>query len=134
VVTCPLILDCGPVVPVDDTHTRLEEPEEDSLYQAKPVGRSRDGRRAAEHDAVLYPRPVPGATISNMATSSDVLRPTIDLFEVGVEIMRQNLRRDDPLADDEEIDRRLSQWLRTRPGAEFGDCPGRPVDLSIRRG
>ena len=69
-----------------------------------------------------------------MATPSDAFRATLDLFEAGVEIMRQNLRRDDPSADDEEIDRRLGQWLRTRPGAEFGDSPGRLVDLSRKRG
>lgn len=47
---------------------------------------------------------------------------TLDLFEMGVALMRQNLRRAAPEAPDDEIDRRLRQWLHERPGAEFGDC------------
>jgi hypothetical protein len=57
-------------------------------------------------------------------------RTTLDLFETGLGLMRQNLRRDHPDATDQEIERRLHQWLRDRPGAEFGDCPGRRVDVS----
>jgi hypothetical protein len=63
-----------------------------------------------------------------MAATQDSLRSTLDLFEAGVELMRQNLRRADPEATDAEIDRRLQSWLRHRPGAEAGDCPGRPID------
>jgi hypothetical protein len=48
--------------------------------------------------------------------------------------MRQSLRRNHPEADDQEIDRRLSAWLRERPGAEHGDCPGRALDVSDRVG
>lgn len=61
-------------------------------------------------------------------------RLTLDLFETGVQMMRQNLRRHAPEADEQEIDRRLSTWLRARPGAEHGDCPGRPVDVDARIG
>jgi predicted nucleic acid-binding protein len=32
------------------------ELKEDPLYQAKPLGRSADGRSAADHDALLYGR------------------------------------------------------------------------------
>lgn len=42
------------VIPVDAaTHTGGDL-KDDPLYQAKPLGRSTDGRRAAEHDALLY--------------------------------------------------------------------------------
>lgn len=61
-------------------------------------------------------------------------RMTLDLFDAGVQLMRQNLRRSDPAADEQEIDRRLSTWLRERPGAGQGDCPGRAVDVSARLG
>jgi hypothetical protein len=61
-------------------------------------------------------------------------RLTLDLFDAGVRLMRQNLRRSDPGADEQEIDRRLSSWLRERPGAESGDCPGRAVDVRARIG
>jgi predicted nucleotidyltransferase len=55
------------------------------------------------------------------------LRLTLQLHEDGVRLMRQNLRRRDPGATTEEIDRRLRDWLSQRPGAELGDAQGRPV-------
>lgn len=61
-------------------------------------------------------------------------RLTLDLFDAGVRMMRQNLRRQDPEADEQEIERRLATWLRTRPGAEHGDCSGRAVDADARLG
>lgn len=61
-------------------------------------------------------------------------RTTLDLFVTGVDLMRQNLRRDRPLASETEIEVRLRQWLRERPGAEFGDCIGRLVDIDSRVG
>lgn len=57
---------------------------------------------------------------------------TLDLFSMGVEMMRQNLRRADPEASAEEIDGRLHDWLQERPGAELGDCTGRRRDLGPR--
>ena len=44
------------IVPVSDPGTPALPLEDDPLYRAKAVGRSRDGRAAADHDAVLYPR------------------------------------------------------------------------------
>jgi hypothetical protein len=55
------------------------------------------------------------------------LRLALDLFETGVAIMEQNLRREHPQATEEEIQEKLFQWLRHRPGAEDGDAPGRRV-------
>jgi len=40
--------------------------------------------------------------------------------------MRQNLRRRNPEASEEEIEKGIRQWLRRRPGAEDGDGVGRP--------
>lgn len=57
-------------------------------------------------------------------TAASALRTALDLHEAGVELMRQNLRRRDPSATDDEIDRRLRAWLADRPGAPFGDCTG----------
>lgn len=59
-------------------------------------------------------------------------RATLDLFQTGVDVMRQNLRRRHPQAAEAEVDRLLYAWLLDRPGAESGDGPGRPVDVSIR--
>ena len=63
---------------------------------------------------------------------ADAFRTALDLFETGLDLMRQNLRRNRPEARDEEIELLLHAWLLDRPGAESGDCSGRPVDLSTR--
>jgi hypothetical protein len=63
---------------------------------------------------------------------SEAFRATLDLFQTGVDLMRQNLRRRHPYADEREIERRLQEWLRERPGAEGGDCSGRPADVKSR--
>ena len=55
------------------------------------------------------------------------LELAFDLYEAGEQIMRQNLKRRYPDAGREEIERRLAEWLRRRPGAEQGDGVGRPV-------
>jgi antitoxin (DNA-binding transcriptional repressor) of toxin-antitoxin stability system len=44
------------VVPVDASESPTGEVAEDPLYRAKPLGRSVDGRSAADHDALLYGR------------------------------------------------------------------------------
>lgn len=60
----------------------------------------------------------------------DAFQATLDLFETGLLLMRQNLRRAHPDATDEDIDHRLRQWLHQRPGAEEGDSSGRRTELS----
>lgn len=66
------------------------------------------------------------------SSPADAFKTTLDLFETGLDLMRQNLRRSHPDAGDEEIERLLHDWLLVRPGAESGDCPGRRVDVHIR--
>lgn len=44
------------IVPVDGDGHDLGELGDDPLYKAEAVGRSRDGRTAAEHDEILYGR------------------------------------------------------------------------------
>lgn len=44
------------IVPVDETEAPRIPLEADPLYRAPPVGRSADGRTAADHDATLYGR------------------------------------------------------------------------------
>jgi hypothetical protein len=53
----------------------------------------------------------------------------LEMFDFGVAIKEQSLRRDHPELSDEEVKERLREWLHTRPGAEFGDAPGKPVSL-----
>jgi signal transduction histidine kinase len=55
------------------------------------------------------------------------LRAALEMFETGVQMMRQNLRRNHPSLSDAEIEARVTAWLRERPGAEFGDAVGRRV-------
>lgn len=43
------------------------------------------------------------------------MRLLFDLYETSEEIMRQNLRRKHPEADEAEIERRLIAWLHDRP-------------------
>ena len=42
------------IVPVDPTHAASVSLADEPLYGAGPVGRSRDGRAAADHDTTLY--------------------------------------------------------------------------------
>jgi hypothetical protein len=42
------------VIPVDAAIHCGGDLKNDPLYRAKPLGRSSDGRSAAEHDALLY--------------------------------------------------------------------------------
>ena len=58
-------------------------------------------------------------------TSRDGLRTALELFEVALELQRQNLRREFPDAPDEEIERHLAAWMLERRGAERGDAVGR---------
>lgn len=60
------------------------------------------------------------------------MRTTFDLFDLALKMQRQNLLRRHPGADEGEIDRRLAEWLRTRPGAELGDAAGPDFVISKR--
>ena len=42
------------IIPIDDADTPRGTVQDDPLYRAKAVGKSVDGRSAADHDAVLY--------------------------------------------------------------------------------
>lgn len=61
------------------------------------------------------------------AWAMDAFRTTSDLFDTGLKLKRQNLRRVQPEASDEEIERQLREWLRHPPWAPQGDGPGRTV-------
>ena len=42
------------IIPVAEATVHLGDLKKDSLYRAKPVGASKDGRSAADHDGILY--------------------------------------------------------------------------------
>lgn len=52
--------------------------------------------------------------------AAERFRVTVELHEAGVDLMRQNLRRQNPDAEPAEIDRLLQAWLEERPP----DAPG----------
>ncbi|MDO5629142.1 MAG: hypothetical protein Q4G43_12555 [Mobilicoccus sp.] len=62
------------------------------------------------------------------------LRMAFDLFELGDKMMRARLRREHPDWTDAEVQTAIEAWLSERPGAEFGDCPGRRVTAQERLG
>jgi hypothetical protein len=55
-------------------------------------------------------------------TAADVekFRVVFDMSDAGVRMYRQRMRRENPLASDEEIEARVQAWLR-RPSGEAGD-------------
>jgi Rv0078B-related antitoxin len=59
--------------------------------------------------------------------AADRLRAALAMFETGVEMKRQTLRRENPGLTELETEARLRAWLGERPGAEFGDTVGRRV-------
>jgi hypothetical protein len=74
---------------------------------------------------VVRPEVEPAAEL----TPAQKLQLSLDMFAYGCEMMRQNLRRAHPQADDAAIE----ELLRTRPGAEHGDAVGRPGHWPRRR-
>lgn len=54
------------------------------------------------------------------------MKMAFDLYEAAEIMMRQNLRRRHPQADEAEIERLFVSWLQRRLGAEHGDGAGKP--------
>ena len=69
---------------------------------------------------------------SSSLSPSEKLRIALELFESGVAMMRETLKRENPTESEAQIEERLRQWIRHRPGAEDGDCVGRKIDPRTR--
>jgi hypothetical protein len=54
------------------------------------------------------------------AAEGERFRVVFDMCEAGVRMYRQRMRRENPLASDEEVEARVQAWLR-RPSGEAGD-------------
>lgn len=55
------------------------------------------------------------------------LEAALDLSELAAEMYEMKVRRDHPELSDEAIARTVTEWRRSRPGAEWGDAEGRRV-------
>jgi hypothetical protein len=66
---------------------------------------------------------------ADLAEAAARLRTAFELFETGVAMKRQQLRRAYPELADSEIEALVAASLREPPGAEFGDAVGRPIPL-----
>ena len=66
------------------------------------------------------------------ASPAEPLRIAFEMFELGVDMMRQSLIRRFPGESETQIEGRLGDWLETRPGAEYGDSWGRPIPIRER--
>lgn len=49
-------------------------------------------------------------------------RETFELFELGLEMKRAQLRGTNPDAGEDEVELLLRYWLRHRPGSQYGDA------------
>lgn len=58
-----------------------------------------------------------------MTALAERLRVALDLWETGVILRRQTLRREHPELSATQIEALVNRWLATRPGAEQGDGP-----------
>lgn len=51
------------------------------------------------------------------------LEAALEMWDDGVQIKRESLRRSDPSASDAELDARIGVWLAERAGEDHGDRP-----------
>ena len=55
------------------------------------------------------------------------LRVAFELHDLAVAMLRQGYRRRHPEADEVDVEAAVLAWHARRPGAEHGDCEGRPI-------
>ena len=97
---------------------------------APPAGRPasvRASRRAPFCETGSAPYSTCMGTGRPRASVASALRTTLDLFDTGVKLKYQSLRRSQPGASEAELEQQLRRWLLDRPGAESGDSPGRRI-------
>jgi hypothetical protein len=58
--------------------------------------------------------------------AAERFRIVLELFETGVRLRRETLRRAHPGVSASRLEELLAEWLRARPGARQGDGPSRP--------
>ncbi|MFN0061880.1 MAG: hypothetical protein ACKVPX_05110 [Myxococcaceae bacterium] len=53
--------------------------------------------------------------LTHVQTAAERFRHALEMYEFGVGMMRQNLRRQFPSDSESQIDERLLEWLHHRP-------------------
>jgi hypothetical protein len=66
------------------------------------------------------------ADVPRESPGAERCRVSLDLFDLGVQMYRQRVRRQHRQYDEEAVEAEVQAWLFRRPDAEFGDYPGRP--------
>ena len=64
------------------------------------------------------------------STPEERLRIALDMAATGIEMKRMQFRREQPEWDESQVAAAMRAWLQDRPGAPYGDYPGKP---SLRR-
>lgn len=50
-----------------------------------------------------------------------------ELYEVGEQMMRHKIRQRHSTLSEEEVERKVIDWLQDRPDARLGDAAGRTI-------
>ncbi|HVR63348.1 MAG TPA: hypothetical protein VMU50_15715 [Polyangia bacterium] len=58
--------------------------------------------------------------------AAEQFQTALDMFDFAESMVRQRISRENPKLSDDEVEARVRDWLRIRPGAEHGDGEGRP--------
>lgn len=64
-----------------------------------------------------------------MLSASEKLAIAEELLNIAAFQFVRRLKESRPSITEEEVEKELTKWYQNRPGAEFGDGPGTPVDL-----
>jgi hypothetical protein len=73
------------------------------------------------------------STAKELKAAGERLRQTFELIAVAEAMLRQRLEREHPRWAATTVEREVLRWRLERPGAEFGDAPGRLRRLPARR-
>ncbi len=95
---------------------------------------ARDMRFAPERLARLAQHDGDERTPYDAKTAAEArLTEAIELFNVGVQLTSERLRREHPAATAAEVDDLVARWIHAHDGAEHGDADGVPASAERMR-